>query len=331
MRNVVGAFAVRVLAVLGLLAGLGSTAGAETLKPWRHGIIEAKSDSGILFMPSARDFAAKRGLNLQFTQLKTDAIALKALLAGDLDSYEGGAGGAITAAARGADVKLIGCSWLVPPHGVFVRSNIATLTDLKGRSVAVSAPGTFPEMVAKAVFERAGIPITEIRPAAMGSDTDRYKALVAGVVDAAVVSDEFIPFATRDGIRQIVTAAEAVPELVRGCLFTTGKTLAQRRDDVVRFLATEIDGLRYAMAHREDAVNLTHQITGAKPDDPRAAFVFDEAVRNKAVGTELPIPLDKLDYMQKQLISTGSLSRPGDLEKFVDKGAREQALALVGN
>ncbi len=325
-----GAWLVRVLALIGLWTGLVVDAGAQSPRVWRHGIIEAKSDAGILFMPGARDFAAKRGLELQLVQLKTDAIALKALLSGDLDSYEGGAGGAIVAAARGADVKLIGCSWLVPPHGVFARGNIATLADLRGRSVAVSAPGTFPEMVAKAAFEKAGIPIAEIRVAAMGSDAERYKALVAGVVDAAVVSSEYLPIASRDGIRQIATGAEVAPEFVRGCLLSTGKALAQRRDDAVRFLAVEIDGLRYAMSHRDDAINLTREITGAKPDDPRPAFVFDEAVRTKAIGTEVPIPLDKLDYMQRQLVSTGSLAQPGNLGKFVDAGVREQALALLG-
>jgi NitT/TauT family transport system substrate-binding protein len=321
---------VRLSALLALSAGVAGGASGQTPKVWRHGIIEAKSDAGILFMPGARDFAAKRGLKLELVQLKTDAIALKALLSGDLDSFEGGAGGAIVASARGADVKLIGCSWLVPPHGVFVRgSNIKALAELRGKSVAVSAPGTFPEMVAKAVFEKAGIPIAEIKLAAMGSDTDRYKALVAGVVDAALVSNEYTPIASRDGIRQLVAGAEAAPQFVRGCLLSSGKTLAQRHDDAVHFLAVEIEGLRYAMSHRDDAINLTREITGAKPDDPRAAFVFDEAVRTNAIGTDLPIPLDKLDFMQKQLVSTGSLPRPGDLEKFVDKGPREQALALV--
>jgi len=72
--------------VLALSAGLAGSVSAQNLKAWRHGIIEAKSDAGILFMPGARDFAAKRGLKLELVQLKTDAIALKALLSGDLDS-----------------------------------------------------------------------------------------------------------------------------------------------------------------------------------------------------------------------------------------------------
>ena len=111
----------------------GALAQTQPLKPWRHGIIEAKSDAGIFFVASKRDFAATLGLKLDFVQLKNDAIALKALLAGDLDSYEGGTGGAIIAASHGGDVKIVGCNWLVPPHGVYVRGDIASMADLKGK------------------------------------------------------------------------------------------------------------------------------------------------------------------------------------------------------
>jgi NitT/TauT family transport system substrate-binding protein len=317
-----------------LAVGAGCAAGAQTpkaqpLKTWRHGIIEAKSDAGILFAASRRDFAATLGLKLDFIQLKNDAIALKALLAGDLDSYEGGTGGAIIAASHGGDVKIVGCNWLVPPHGVYVRGDIASMADLKGKSVAVSAPGSFPEIFARAAFERAGVPVSAVKFAAMGADTDRYRALMAGVVDAAIITNEFVPLAGKQAIRDIMPAREVVPDFVRVCVQMTGKTLAQRRDDAVHFIAAEIEGIRFAMGHRDDTIKLTRDITGMKPDDPRPAYVFDEAVKTKSVATELPIPMDRLGVMQKELVGEGSLARPIDLDKVVDKSAREQALALL--
>jgi NitT/TauT family transport system substrate-binding protein len=302
---------------------------AQSLRPWRHGIIEAKSDAGILFVASKRDYAAKLGLKLDFVQLKNDAIALKALLAGDLDSYEGGTGGAIIAASHGGDVKIVGCNWLVPPHGVYVRGNIASMADLKGKSVAVSAPGSFPEIFARAAFEKAGVPVSAVKFAAMGADSDRYRALMAGVVDGAIITNEFVPLAGKEPIKDIMPAREVVPEFMRVCVHMSGKSLSQRRDDAVRFVAAEIEGLRYAMSHRDDTIKLTKDITGMKGDDPRPAYVFDEAVKTKSIATEMPIPMDRLDFMQKQLIQSGSLARPIDLEKAVDRGVREQALALL--
>jgi len=320
---------VRLSATLMMLAGLAAGASAQDLKTWRHGIIEAKSDAGILYMASKRDFAAKLGLKLDFIQLKNDTIALKALLAGELDSYEGGAGGAMAAAARGADVKIVGCNWLAAPHGIYVRPGIASMSDLKGKSVAVSTPGSFPEIFARAAFEKAGIPAGQVRFAAMGSDTDRYKALIAGVVDGAVITNEFVPISGKNAIRDLMPASEVMPDFIRICLEMTGKSIAERRRDAVAFIAAEIEALRFAMRHRDETIRLAHDIVGAKPEDPRPAFVFDEAARTRVIGTELPLPLDKLEFMQKQLVSTGTLARPGDLEKMIDRSVREQALALL--
>jgi NitT/TauT family transport system substrate-binding protein len=322
--------ALRLILAAVLAAGAAASSLAQSPKTWRHGIIEAKSDAGILFAATRRDFATKFGLKLEFVQLKNDTIALKALLAGDLDSYEGGPGGAIIAASHGADVKVVGCNWLVPPHGVYVRDNIATMADLKGKSVAVSAPGSFPEIYARAAFDKAGIPVASVKFAAMGGDSDRYRALMAGVVDAAIISNEFVPLAGRQRIRDIMPVREVMPEFLRVCVQMTGKTLAQRREDAVRFVAAEIEALRFAMSHRDETIKLTRDLTGAKADDPRAAYVFDEAVKAKMIAPEMPLPMDRLDFMQKQLVSDGSLAKPIDLEKAVDKMAREQALMLLG-
>ena len=79
-------------------------AGAQTLKPWRHGIIAPKSDAGFLLMAARRGFAEREGLRLELLEVKDDQIGLKALLSGELDSYEGGVQGAIAANIHGADV-----------------------------------------------------------------------------------------------------------------------------------------------------------------------------------------------------------------------------------
>jgi NitT/TauT family transport system substrate-binding protein len=310
-------------------AALVCTPGFAQEKVWRHGIIEAKSDAGIFYMASRRDFAQKLGLKLEFVPMKTDTIELKAVLAGELDSYEGGPGGAIVAASRGADIKVIGCDWLVVPHGLFVRSDISSLADLKGKSIAVSAPGSFPDLVARAMFEKANLPAADVKFAAMGSDTDRYKALAAGVVEGAIVSNEYTPIAAQSGVKMLVPGSEAVPKFVRTCLQATGKTLHERPDDAAKFLAAEMEGLRYAAAHRDETIRLTHEISGSKPDDPRPAFVYDWAVNAKAIGTDLPIPMDKLEFIQSTAVGVGSMPKPIDLTKVVDTSVREKALALL--
>src|SRR5215468_1967266 len=122
-----------------LLAAVSCPALAQTQKPWKHGIIAPKADAGFLLMAAKRGFAEREGLKLELLEVKDDQIGLKALLAGELDSYEGGAQGAIAAAVRGADVKIMGCHWVVVPHGIMVKAGIDKMEDLKGKAIAVSA------------------------------------------------------------------------------------------------------------------------------------------------------------------------------------------------
>ena len=86
---------------------------AQTLRPWRQAMIIPKADAGFFLMAAKRGFAEREGLKLELLEVKDDQIGLKALLAGELDSYEGGAQGAIAAGVRGGDVKIMGCHWVV--------------------------------------------------------------------------------------------------------------------------------------------------------------------------------------------------------------------------
>jgi NitT/TauT family transport system substrate-binding protein len=322
----------RGIAAFATLAAVVFTASAEAqqLKAWKHGIVQAKSDAGFVFMASNGGFAEKQGLKIEMVQFTGDALALKALLAGELDSYEGSPGGPMLAASQGADIKLLGCYWPGLTYGIYSKSSIASPKDLKGKSMAISAPGALPDLLARAVLEQNNVPSAEVRFAVMGSDTDRYRAVSVGNVDAAAASTEFVPLAAAAGVKLLVHAHDVVPNYLRFCLYVGGKTLTQRNADVVAFLASEIAALRYAMANRDKVITLATQITEAKPDDPRAAYIFDEVKKYSAIDPEMPIPMDKLAWMRELLTKTGNLTRPVDLAKLADGSAREKALAVVG-
>jgi NitT/TauT family transport system substrate-binding protein len=301
-----------------VLAATAVSASAEDLRTWRHGIVEAKSDAGFVMMPSRHDFAAKQGLKIEFVQLKGDALVLKAFLAGELDSYEGSPGGAIIAASHGADVKVVGCYWPGLTYGLFARNDVKSIADVKGRAFGISSPGSLPDLVARAILEKNGLIGDDVRFAVMGSDADRFRALTAGTVDVAAISAEFQPLAAAQGIKLLVHAQDELPQYLRFCTYMSGKTLASRNDEAVRFLTAEMQGFRYALAHRDEEIALTREIIGAKPDDPRPAQIFDEVVRYSAVDPTMPLPMDKLAWMQQLLGKTGNLPKPGDLSRMVD-------------
>ena len=156
---------------------LSQAAPAQELKPWKHGVIEPKGDAGFMWMVGKHDFAAKHGLKLEIVSLKNGAIAHKALLAGELDSVESSPGAAILAGARGADIKILGCDWPGVPHGLMVRPGIDKISDLKGKTVAVAAPGSLPNLLLKAMLEKDNVPESDVHVASLGGDLDRFKAV----------------------------------------------------------------------------------------------------------------------------------------------------------
>lgn len=307
---------------------LASGIAAQAADPWNHAIISAKSDSGILYMVG-NGFAEKEGLDLTLTQVQNDSIGLKALLAGQIDSYEGSPAGAMIAASRGADVKILGCQWPGLPHGVFVRKGITTVQDLKGKKIAISQPGSMPDQLIRTLLAKYDISTDDVQFANLGSDNDRYKALIAGVVDAAVISGEYTPIAEKAGVSMLIRGRDVLPDYLRVCIMSSDAVLKAHHDDAVHFLAAEIAALHYVVGHRAETIALTQKLAGIKPDDPRPAFMYDYALNTKAIDPDVGLPLDKLDWMQQQSIKVGDQPKAVDLSKVADNGPRAAALQLL--
>jgi NitT/TauT family transport system substrate-binding protein len=252
-------------------------------------------------------------------------------LAGELDSYEGGAATAIVAGARNADVRILGCHWQTVVHSVFARRELNGPQDMKGASMAISAPNATPDMIGKAWLTQNGIPLWEVKFANLGNDPDRYKALLGRVALAIVVSIEFLPIGEKDGIKLVARGSEVLPNYLRLCTVTTGKLIQSRRDDVVKFLAAQMQGFRHALDRRDETLRITREITGAKADDPRPEFMFAEA-SNRATGIDptMPIKMEKLDWLQQQLIKAGNLTLAYDLSRIVNGELRAEALKRAG-
>jgi ABC-type nitrate/sulfonate/bicarbonate transport system substrate-binding protein len=312
---------------LAVLAGQSGAARADP-KPWRHGVIEPKSDAGFVLMAFKRDFAKKHGITLEYISLKNETLGLRAILSGDLDSYEGGP--PVVALARGADVKEIGCPWAQVPHLIFARNGINSLKELEGKTMATSAPSSLPDLIGRVAVEQAGLSPSAVKLANVGSDADRYRSLIGGVVDAAVISAEYMPIVDLQKVHPIAKGSEIVPNFMRICYSATAKTLAERPDDAARFLATEMDAYKFALGNKAEVVKLTREATGQKPDDPRAGFMFDEIQRTGVVDATLPLPADKMRSMQATLLHLGIVPKVADPASFIDPRPREMALKMVG-
>ena len=316
------------LAPLAIVLSCGIWTAHAQDKVWKHGILEAKSDAGFIAMVDKGGFAAKRGLKVEILQIKAGATLMKALVSGEIDSVDMGAAESIVAGVRGTGVKIVGCTWPGVPQVVLAKAEINTLADLKGKTVAISSPGSLPDLLFRGMLDAANVPFADVKLATQGADLDRYKSLVAGITDAAVVSNEF-EAVMPPNVKVLAKGGSAVPKFIRLCVATSSKVLAERRDDLVKFIAAEMDAYKYAAAHRDETVKVAHELTNAKPDDKRADFIVDQAIREKQIDPTLAIPVDRIDWMQQLFVKAGVIPKSVASSTLIDTSVRDDAAKLA--
>src|SRR6202162_5629569 len=205
------------LAVAAALIAFGLNAANAQEKVWKHGILEAKSDAGFITMVDKGGFGTKHGLKIEILQIKAGATLMKALIAGEIDSVDMGAAESIVAGARGTGVKIVGCTWPGMPQVVLAKVEIKTPQDLKGKTIAISSPGSLPDLLFRGMLDAEKIPVADVNLAPQGADHDQYKSLLPSITGAAVVSNDF-EAVMPPNIKVLMTASGAVPTFVRLCV-----------------------------------------------------------------------------------------------------------------
>jgi NitT/TauT family transport system substrate-binding protein len=299
---------------------------SHAAEQWKFGIVEAKGDAGLAFMPTR--FAGKYGLDIEMVEFTSSTIPVKALIAGDIDAFTTSPSVALAAMTRGAGIKFVGCNWPGATYTLYGAPDIKTIASLKGKSVGVSGAGSVPDLFAREALLKHGITADQVTFANAGGGTDRFRALMAGVVKATATTSEFEPEAAKRGMHILARARDVTPNLSRNCIVTTDKVLATKRDQLVRFLAANMDGYTYALSHRAETIALTRKVAKLDAKDPSAAFIFDEVVANKSVDPLLAIPVDRLQWIEDMLVRQHTVDTGKDVKAFVDDGPRQAALKI---
>jgi ABC-type nitrate/sulfonate/bicarbonate transport system substrate-binding protein len=211
---------------------------------------------------------------------------------------------------------------------VFARAEFKGPNDLKGATMAISAPNATPDMIGKAYMAQNNVPVSEVKFASLGNDPERYKAMLSGIA----LANRHLDRVRADRQERTVSsssraAATCCPSTCGSAPMTTGKLIAARRADVIGFLTAQMQGYRHALANREEELRITREITGIKADDPRPEFIFAEAARrDTGIDPTMPIAMDKLEWLQEFLVKAGNLAQPFDLGRMINADIRTQAL-----
>jgi NitT/TauT family transport system substrate-binding protein len=306
---------------------LGSAAAALAEDIWRHGTQTPRGDAGFIYMAAEGGFAKAEGLDLKMQTFQNDTLVMKALIAGEIDSYEGSPVSPLIAGSSGADVKILGCTWPKLTFSVYTRDG-GSIADLRGKRIGISAPGSLPELVGRALLRQAGIAPSEASFIAAGTDPDRLRALAAGTIDAAVSTSDFA-LRPEFKLKTLAVASEVLPQFLRQCIITRGDLIRTKRPLLVSLVAAEMNAYGFALTHRDKEIALTRRVAGLPPGDPVAEANYREAVEQRAVSPAMEIDLDKLRWLRDLLAEDGRMAAKFDPVTVTDPSIREAALLRV--
>ncbi len=288
-------------------------------------------DSITPYVARERGFFKKNGLDVEIVEFRGDDIHTTALLAGEVDlAINQGATAGIVSVAKGAKLKL----WVVPqpitPY-VFVARKEAgtTFQALVGKNIAVSGIGAISYHIPRIVLERNGIDPDKMKYIAAGTASDRFRALVAGKIDATVVtSTEAAKLAKYPNIVALANVPKMVPEIPYEFGMVREDYIQKNPDTVYRLTKAIIEANRWIAANKAGTVEVVKKLLPEEnvEDLTKAYSLLDPRIW----GVNGDLSKSSYDFTADFLKKVGYMKDPVPYDKFFDRRFVDRVLKELG-
>ncbi|HVA23151.1 MAG TPA: ABC transporter substrate-binding protein [Chloroflexota bacterium] len=201
----------------------------------------------------SQGFFAQQHLAISMIQM-AGSVAITGLSKGDID-FTNAPSNAIEGASRGLPFKMVLSSWDRTPWTISGKAELKSIQDLKGKRVGTNQVGSSPYLYLQAALKRAGMSMADIKVVSSPGTQDTFTLLLAGQLDAAVVSPPFDAIAEDKGFHQVAFIGDALQQPYIG-LGTSATFIAQHRPQVVATIKALMDANRWLKANPDGAANL---------------------------------------------------------------------------
>jgi NitT/TauT family transport system substrate-binding protein len=209
-------------------------------------------------------------------------LSVVALHAGEID-YSWMTGTVIRAAAKGIPLKLVTIGLKSSFHTLVARPNFQSISELRGKKIAISNIGATDDLVARALLQKAGLdPRRDAAVISMGGSETRYQALLAGQMDAATLSLPHSVIAKQQGFRFLGSAGDVLQIPFTG-ISTTAAKIERNREQVKRMIRAQIDTMHWIKSQKAEAIRFVREF-----------FDTDEATALESYNIYVPLIVENV-------------------------------------
>src|SRR5712691_5331826 len=192
------------------------------------------------------------GLNVELVYTRGGSAAMQALVGGAVDYGATSLDVAITAYAKGAEIRRFAVTGRLPLFALVTApktaDQIRTIKDLEGKTVGVSALGNADHALLLYLLKQANADAAKVQFATLG--VNLLEALRQGQVDAGLVQEPALTLLTRSKARVLVNAMDSkdAQKYLGGSYEFMGvavraKEIEQRKPEMIALAKSLADGL----------------------------------------------------------------------------------------
>ena len=171
------------------------------------------------------------GLDLTINDFAGGAQSLRALVGGSVDVVSGAFEHTVNMQAKGQKLRAFVLMGRAPQIVLGINPktmpNFKSLTDLKGKKIGVTAPGSSTNVMANFVLAKAGLKPSDVSFIGVGASSGAVAAMRSGQIDAISNLDPVITLLQRSGDLKILSDTRIVAEadkvfggpMPAGCLY----------------------------------------------------------------------------------------------------------------
>jgi NitT/TauT family transport system substrate-binding protein len=204
------------------------------------------------FVARERGFFREEGLETELIVMQ--AIQTIQATLGKSTQFASATGSAVSAAVRGADIKVVLAVTDRPSFDLIVQPNITSVQQLRGKKIGTGGVGSLAEILARQILIAYGVRPEEVAILATGPSHVTYMALKAKVIDAAPLQMPLTFTAQDEGFRKLVDAG-SVYRTVQGGVATTKAILSEQPELVTKVVRAMLRAIRLIKTDRKYAID----------------------------------------------------------------------------
>jgi NitT/TauT family transport system substrate-binding protein len=231
---------------------LNAAESADKLTRIRMGLAARSTTSMPFFVAKERGFFREEGLDAELIVM-TAIQTIQATL-GNSTQFASATGSAVSAAVRGADIKVILAVTDRPSFDLIVQPSITSVQQLRGKKIGTGGVGSLAEILARRILIANNIRPEDVVILATGTSHITYLSLKAKVIDAAPLQMPLTFTAQDEGFRKLVSAGD-VYQTVQGGLATTSAMLTEQPELVSKVVRAMLRATRLIKSDKKYGID----------------------------------------------------------------------------